>query len=254
MPEIANTGYIKEEFSPTLQTLDSLTRVHALTYRLGVGQLLLDHLFAGDPANFSSKDTAKAVKFSAFVALCADELAQFNLSAHTLRESIRATVVYNSLPAATRDKLLFSHLIQLARCTDGHKRLPLFTPTTPFRRCSPPTRPSRPAGVIYAWCGELCPVHNARSKSPTSPSAGSATPIAAAEFLALDPRAPPSPMACRTKPRPQHRPQPRVRTSFMCATILPADGSRTPCRRRCTRTGWSGWPRSTRPRCRSTRP
>ena len=123
MAEITNTGFIKEEFSETLQTLDSLTRVHALTYRLGVGQLLLDHLFEGDSANFSSKDKTKDVKFSAFVLLCAEELAQFNLSVHALRESIRATVVYNSLPEPARAKLQFSHLIQLARCTDGHKRL-----------------------------------------------------------------------------------------------------------------------------------
>jgi hypothetical protein len=64
MPE---TALASSEFAPTLAQIERLAREHLLSFRIAIGQTLLDDLFAGDATAYASRDTTKAVRFRAFI-------------------------------------------------------------------------------------------------------------------------------------------------------------------------------------------
>ena len=106
------------DYTSILSELNTLTRTHALVYDLAVGERMLAQFFNGDPAVYASKFSGKETSFAGFTRTCSEQLRALGQSEDRLRNSIRGHIVFLSLPAATQGKLLLSHLLELARCTN----------------------------------------------------------------------------------------------------------------------------------------
>ncbi len=110
------------DYHPTLERLNALSRNHLLYFRLEVGRLLLEDFFEGDPAAYHSQDSQKKLSFAHFLESCGDYLADIGLGAQVLRQCIQAQIAVRSLPAGTVERLLFSHIVELARVEDEATR------------------------------------------------------------------------------------------------------------------------------------
>ncbi|MBI5610348.1 MAG: hypothetical protein HY902_15835 [Deltaproteobacteria bacterium] len=113
---------IQSEFSDAIQVLQKLTRDHERTYRLGVGQYILQRFFGGSAAQFSSKDPGKDSKFSDFLQAHAADLAELDLAETTLRRCVRAHLCHHLLPPTVRDQLGWSALLQISRLGEPNQR------------------------------------------------------------------------------------------------------------------------------------
>ena len=118
------------EFDDVLASLQSLTRDFLLGFRLQVGKLLLDRFYAGDIFAYRSKDPTKAASFSRFAETRSAELTDLGLSVAGLRQCINARAAWDQLPAEVRDKLQFSHIVELSRVSDSTQRARLAMDTT----------------------------------------------------------------------------------------------------------------------------
>lgn len=118
---------VQSEFHDALQTLRALTHDHEKTYRLGVGQYILQRFFGGSAALYGSHDTTKDSKFRDFTENHAADLAELELSEQTLRRCVRVKVCYDGLPPAIRDQVSWSALLQISSLPDPNQRARLAT-------------------------------------------------------------------------------------------------------------------------------
>ncbi len=109
-------------FRSTLNRLESLSRNHILFFRLEVGRLLLQDFFSGDFVVYQNRDPHKQQSFRTFVEQCGSQLADLGFSEIGLRKCILAHIATAPLPAGTVERLLFSHVLELARVPDPDTR------------------------------------------------------------------------------------------------------------------------------------
>jgi hypothetical protein len=111
------------DYVATLSRLTTLSRNHVLFFRLEVGRLLLEDFFAGDFQAYQNPSASKpGGTFRGFVEACGDQLREIGLGEQVLRQCIVAHVAVRSLPVGTVERLLFSHIVELARVDDGATR------------------------------------------------------------------------------------------------------------------------------------
>ena len=111
------------DYGATLTRLTTLSRNHVLFFRLEVGRLLLEDFFGGDIAAYQNPSANKpGGTFRGFVEACGDQLREIGLGEQVLRQCILAHVAVRSLPPGTVERLLFSHIVELARVDDGATR------------------------------------------------------------------------------------------------------------------------------------
>ncbi len=110
------------DFRSTLARLESLSRNHMIFFRMEVGRLLLEDFFGGDIAAYQSRDPKKAQSFRTFIEQCGPQLSELGLSEFNLRQCVTAHVAVSALPPGTVEKLLFSHVLELARVPDADTR------------------------------------------------------------------------------------------------------------------------------------
>ncbi len=110
------------DHNATLGRLHALSRNHLLFFRLEVGRLLLQDYFGGDPAAYHSQDPNKIQSFNGFLQNCSEQLREIGLGESVLRSCIHAHVAVAALPPGTVERLLFSHIVELARVEDGATR------------------------------------------------------------------------------------------------------------------------------------
>ena len=106
------------EYAEVLRRIDQLTRAHGMVYDLSIGALCLEFFFGGSAEEYYSRDRSKETVFADFVATCREALATHGQSESRLRNCVRAYLVYRGLPSQAKEALLFSHLVELARCRD----------------------------------------------------------------------------------------------------------------------------------------
>ena len=119
MPETALTP---SEFASTLAQIERLAQEHLLSFRIAIGQTLLDDLFAGDAAAYASRDTTKAVRFRAFLDAHGAQLQEHGLGESLLRRCITAHIVARDLPAGLLPKLAMAQVQELYRLDDPAQR------------------------------------------------------------------------------------------------------------------------------------
>lgn len=110
------------DFSHTLERLAQLSRNHLLFFRVEVGRLMLADFFENDPAAYRSQDPAKPHRLSDFLRLHGHFMRDLGLGESVLRQCIVAAIAVASLPPGTLEKLLFSHVVELARVADAAER------------------------------------------------------------------------------------------------------------------------------------
>ena len=112
----------QHDHQATLDRLSQLSRNHLLFFRLEVGRLILQDYFGGDIQAYYSHDPKKPSSFNAFVESCRDQLNEIGLGEQVLRSCIGARIAVAGLPEGTVERLLFSHVVELARVEDGPTR------------------------------------------------------------------------------------------------------------------------------------
>ena len=113
---------LARDFNSTLDNLQALSRNHILFFRLEVGRLILQDFFGGDGAIYHSRDPYKLQSFRSFIQQCEPQLAELGFSEVGLRQSVLAHLAVAPLPPGTVEKLLFSHVLELARIPDPDTR------------------------------------------------------------------------------------------------------------------------------------
>jgi len=108
------TQIIQSEYQDVLQSLQALTNQHEKTYRLKVGELILQRFFGGSAAEFSSSDPTKTSKFADFLQVHASDVAELDLPEHTLRRCVRVKICHDTLPPAAREQLKWSALLAIS--------------------------------------------------------------------------------------------------------------------------------------------
>jgi len=116
-------------YAEVLRRIDQLTRAHGMVYDLSIGALILEYFFGGSASEYYSRDRCKETAFADFVSTCREALATHGQSETRLRNCVRAYLVYRTLPSQAKEALLFSHLVELARCRDPGIRARLATAT-----------------------------------------------------------------------------------------------------------------------------
>jgi hypothetical protein len=109
-------------FDDILDELERLSREHLLFFRIEVGRVLLNRLFAGSAAAYLDRDPTKEARFAEFVRKCDEDLARFGLGENVARTCIQCCIVFDSLPAAVRNTLFLSQILELTRVTDPTAR------------------------------------------------------------------------------------------------------------------------------------
>ena len=121
MSELALEHELPQDFVEALDEIDDLGNAHLLTYRLALGERLLQLFCGGDIEIYHSKDGTKALRFKEFTKTCAAQLSQRNLSDAVLRNSILAFEMSKSMSAERNAKLKYSHLLALTPLKDLDK-------------------------------------------------------------------------------------------------------------------------------------
>ncbi len=116
------TQIVQSEYQDVLQGLQALTNQHEKTYRLKVGELILQRFFGGSAALFSSNDPTKTAKFKDFLDVHAGDIAEMDLPEQTLRRCVRVKICHESLPPAARDQLKWSALLAISAISEVNLR------------------------------------------------------------------------------------------------------------------------------------
>ena len=109
---------IQSRLDATIAHLQELARGSILRHYLKVGEYLLDTYFDGDAQLYGDNRRNKEAGFDALLGDRRAELAEMGLQPTTLRNSIRAFIVWRALPDATRSALDFTDLYSLAPVAD----------------------------------------------------------------------------------------------------------------------------------------
>ncbi|HNC94858.1 MAG TPA: hypothetical protein PKW90_01975 [Myxococcota bacterium] len=156
----------------TLARLHALSRNHLLFFRLEVGRLLLQDYFGGDPAAYHSQDPDKTQSFVGFLESCGEQLKEIGLGETVLRSCILAQAAVAALPPGTVERLLFSHIVELARVHDGATRSLLAQATIENQWSSRQLRDAAQAARAGLWIdGDPAP-----GLQPVAPEEGEKAP------------------------------------------------------------------------------
>ena len=120
----------KDEYSDILGDLARLSRTLLLTFRLEVGELMLQRFFGGSGHAYRDKNPSKEAKYAEFARTCESELSDFGLSIHVLRQCILARIAWDGLPSEVREQLRFNHVVALASVGEPNDRARLAMDTT----------------------------------------------------------------------------------------------------------------------------
>jgi hypothetical protein len=108
-----------------------LERLHEVCGRavrdmaLAAGRTVIDGFFDGDESAFQAKSRYKSSKFTAFVQARAEQLDAMGLNPITLRNYVRAHIVWCGLPPVVQQGASLSALVELARLPDSIRRAQL---------------------------------------------------------------------------------------------------------------------------------
>jgi hypothetical protein len=117
-----SVNQVSETFTPVLDRLTALTVDQLVAYRLGIGEVILNEFFDGDPEKFSDRSRFKGTRFTTFLQVCRARLDDLGMSEGNLRESVRVYVLFLALDQESRARLPFSHLVVLTRVADPATR------------------------------------------------------------------------------------------------------------------------------------
>ncbi len=120
----------KDDYADILAEFSTLSRDLLLTFRLQVGQLLLDRFFAGSAHAYHDKNPSKESSFVEFARVCQAELNDLGVTVGVARQCILARIAWDGLPSHLRDRLRFSHIAVLARVGEPNLRARLALDTT----------------------------------------------------------------------------------------------------------------------------
>ena len=109
------------DYDAVIADLRDLSRNHLLVFRVEVGRTLAEAFYGGDVAAYRRRSGPSSLKD--FLVARADELGDLGLGPHLIRESLLAWQVIRELPEALRPRLVYSHVVALARVEDRATRL-----------------------------------------------------------------------------------------------------------------------------------
>jgi hypothetical protein len=130
MPTDLQPPVSKDQYADTLAKLAGLSRSMLLAFRLEVGKLILDEFFGGSAHAYRDRNPGKESSFAEFVRTCQAELADLGLAPAVVRQCVQARIAWDGLPQQVRDRLLFSHVVELSRVGDPTARARLAMDTT----------------------------------------------------------------------------------------------------------------------------
>jgi hypothetical protein len=107
------------DFDAVLDDLRTLSRNHLLVFRVEVGRTLAEAFYGGEVARYRAR-TETALK--TFLVERAADLADIGLHPQLIRQSLLAWQVVSELPDELRPRLVYSHVVELARVEDAATR------------------------------------------------------------------------------------------------------------------------------------
>ena len=122
MPTDLQPSAATPEFTPVLNDVAALVHDHLLYFRLEVGRVVLDEFFGGDGFAYSDRSYAKQTKFTQFLETYPEQVEAIGLKPWLLRECVQVHIVHKTLPPAVRERLGYSHTLELVRVSDPTKR------------------------------------------------------------------------------------------------------------------------------------
>ena len=140
-----------QDFRPTLERLAQLSRNHLLYFRLEVGRLMLEEFFHSDADAYRSHSPDKDHRFSDFLAVHRQDIRELGLGESVLRQCIVAHIAVATLPPGTVEKLLFTHVVELARVEDTATRKLLAEATTENQWSSRQLRDAVSSAAAGRW-------------------------------------------------------------------------------------------------------
>lgn len=111
----------KPDFDAVLAQLRELSRNHLLVFRVEVGRTVAEAFYDGDVERYRTRASDGSLKD--FLAERATELRDLGLEAHLVRKCLLAWQVVSELPPELRPRLVYSHVVELARVEDRSTRL-----------------------------------------------------------------------------------------------------------------------------------
>jgi hypothetical protein len=110
------------DFTRFVDKLTRLKRERELAFRLEVGRLVLLQFFEGDIDAYRSHDSKKPHRFRDFIDAERPALVDLGLGEKVLRNCVVVFGIVNHLPERARERLMFSHLVELAAVADAATR------------------------------------------------------------------------------------------------------------------------------------
>jgi hypothetical protein len=110
-------------FEQLIARLHTLSHNHLLYFRIEVGRAVIEELYDGDVDALRDSSPNKPRSLRDFARVHAERLADLGLNEVLLRKSIDAHLVVAHLPEEVVRKLVFSHVVHLARVDDAATRL-----------------------------------------------------------------------------------------------------------------------------------
>ncbi|MBM4109703.1 MAG: hypothetical protein FJ255_13000 [Phycisphaerae bacterium] len=108
------------DFDDVLAQLEHLARTHLLLFRVEVGRTLAEAFYGGDVDRYRTRSADGALKD--FLAERAGPLADLGLHPQLIRQSLLAWDVVADLPEDVRPRLIYAHVLELARVDDRATR------------------------------------------------------------------------------------------------------------------------------------
>jgi hypothetical protein len=108
------------DFDAVVADLRDLSRNHLLVFRVEVGRTIAEAFYGGDVASY--RDRSAPGSLSDFLFARKDELGDLGLGPRLIRESLLAWQVFRELPEDLRPRLVYSHVVALARVEDRATR------------------------------------------------------------------------------------------------------------------------------------
>ncbi|HND34473.1 MAG TPA: hypothetical protein PLA94_30935, partial [Myxococcota bacterium] len=157
------------DFRPTLERLAQLSRNHLLYFRLEVGRLMLEEFFHGDADAYLSHAPDKDHRFSDFLAAHREDIRELGLGESVLRQCIVAQITISTLPPGTVEKLLFTHVVELARVDDDATRRLLAVATMDNKWSSRQLRDAVNAAAAGRWIDAQPELPGLQPAAPEAP-------------------------------------------------------------------------------------
>ena len=125
MPTFLSQPTQDADYPALLEELRRLGLQHRLSYRLQVGELLLQRFYGGDGLAYRQRAANKESSFRHFLEHCREELIDLDLSEHALRRAVVCKLAFETLPAPVREQLEYGHVLALTSVGDPTARAQL---------------------------------------------------------------------------------------------------------------------------------